>query len=142
MNSFYTRVQEALPVLTTIPSPRKLDDALIESCKNDADAVCMCLDNRIRKMQEGEIAWHLGLKRAQLSKVKMGLAKLSRDQEVILQRLCSNWAIRQYAEMREREIGRLIEQDRPALSPEMQAVVTQLVEQRLAEHHQRAVRSA
>jgi hypothetical protein len=129
-NSFYRRVQAALPVLTTIPDPRRLDDALIESCKDYRDAVTLCLDSRIRKMQEGEIAAYLGLKRAQLAKVKMGLAKLSTEQETILQRLCSNTALRQYADKCERDIDNLI--DKPGISPDVEEMVNRLVAQKVA----------
>jgi hypothetical protein len=127
MNSFYDRVQAALPVLTTIPGPRRLDDALVESCNDYTDAVRLCLDKRIRKMQEGEIAAYLGLKRAQLAKVKMNLAKLSSDQEVLLQHLCSNWAIKQFRDMEEARLEQWLE--RPET---MEDVIARKVAEQLA----------
>lgn len=127
MNSLYDRVQAALPVLTSIPGPRRLDDALIESCKDYTDAVRLCLDRRIRKMQEGEIAAYLGLKRAQLAKVKMNLAKLSSDQETLLQHLCSNWAIKQFREMEEAKFAELLEQN-----DTMESIIARKVAEQLA----------
>lgn len=130
MKSFYELVQIALPVLTNIPEPRQLDKALIESCKDYSDAVCLCLESRIRKLQEGEIAAYLGFKRPQLAKVKMGLGRLDRDQEALLQRLCSNKAIQQYSEMRERQLEEMIE--KPEIPAGMEALVARLVEERMA----------
>jgi len=130
INSFYNRVQAALPVLTTIPGPRRLDDALIVSCKDYTDAVRLCLDKRIRKMQEGEIAAYLGLKRAQLAKVKMNLAKLSSDQEALLQRLCSNWAIKQFRDMEEARLEQWLGE--PDLPAGMEEVISRKVAEQLA----------
>jgi hypothetical protein len=130
MKSFYDLAQAVLPILTDIPEPRDLDKALIAACKDYSDAVTACLDNRIRKMQEGEIASYLGWKRAQLAKVKMGIGKLNRDQEEILQRLCSNTAIDQYSAMRKQELEDMIE--KPGLPAGMEALVARLVEERMA----------
>jgi len=105
---------------------------LIESCKDYTDAVRLCLDKRIRKMQEGEIAAYLGLKRAQLAKVKMNLAKLSSEQEVLLQHLCSNWAIKQFREMEEERLAKWLEKPTAEIPPEMQAAVAQMVREQIA----------
>lgn len=135
MKSFYELAQLALPVLTNIPEPRELDKALIESCKDYSDAICLCLDSRIRKLQEGEIAAYLGFKRAQLAKVKMGLARLDRDQESLLQRLCSNKAIKQYSDMRDQQLDDMIE--KPGMPAGMEALVARLVEERMAQEKER-----
>jgi len=130
MKSFYDLAQAVLPVLTTVPEPRDLDKALIASCKDYSDAVTLCLDHRIRKLQEGEIASYLGWKRAQLAKVKMGLGKLNGDQETILQRLCSNNAIKQYSAMREQELDDMIE--KPEMPAGMEALVERMVAEKMA----------
>lgn len=128
MNSLYDRVQEVLPILTMIPGPRMLDEALIGSCRDYTDAVRLCLDKRIRKMQEGEIAAYLGFKnRAQLAKVKMNLAKLSSEQEVLLQHLCSNWAIKQFRAMEEAKFVQLLE-----TNDSMEAIIARKVAEQLA----------
>jgi hypothetical protein len=132
MKSFYELVQTALPVLTTIPPSRKLDDALIESCADYSDAVRLCLDNRIRKLQEGEIANYLGFKRAQLAKVKMGLAKLTSDQEELLQHLCSNVAIDQFRAMRKSQLKAWLATPEKDIPEEMKAVVAQMVREQIA----------
>jgi hypothetical protein len=132
IKSFYRLVQEAIPILTTIPEPRHIDGALIESCKDYSDAVRLCLDNRIRKLQEGEIAVHLGFRRAQLAKVKMGLAKLSSEQEALLERLCSNRAITQFRDMQEKQLDKWLAKPEVEIPEEMKAVVAQLVRDQIA----------
>lgn len=129
----YRLVQDALPVLTTIPKPRDLDNALIASCKDYSDAVCLCLDKRIRKLQEGEIAAYLGFKnRAQLAKVKMGLAKLSLEQEELLQNICSNAAIDQFRAMRKSQIRGWLTKPEVEIPEEMKAVMAQMVREQIA----------
>ena len=59
MKSFYSLAQKVLPVLTEIPPPRPLDDALIDACQNYGDAVRLCLEYRISRKNEGEIAGYL-----------------------------------------------------------------------------------
>jgi hypothetical protein len=92
--------------------------------------VRLCLDKRIRKMQEGEIAAYLGLKRAQLAKVKMNLAKLSSDQEALLQRLCSNTAIKQFRDMEEARLEKWLGE--PDLPAGMEEIIARKVAEQLA----------
>ncbi|QGZ66390.1 hypothetical protein [Paraburkholderia acidisoli] len=84
-------------------------------------------------MSEAEIAGYLGFSGPHLAKVKMGKGYLTTDQELVLQRICSNWAIRQYAARRETQLEEMIEKTEPALSPEMQALVSRLVEEQLSQ---------
>jgi hypothetical protein len=112
MKNFNALVQLALPVLMEIPKPRQLDDGLIDTCDDYGDAIRLCLDKRIRRIREGEIAEYLGFAAPHLTKVKNGQGYLTTDQELVLQHLCSNWAITQYAEMRKRQLASLI--DSPA----------------------------
>jgi hypothetical protein len=67
------------------------------------------LDKRVRRIREGEIAEYLGFAAPHLTKVKNGQGYLTTDQELVLQHLCSNWAISQYSEMRKRQIAEMIE---------------------------------
>lgn len=112
MKNFNDLMQLALPVLMEIPKPRRLEDGLIESCEDYGDAIRLCLDKRIRRIREGEIAEYLGFSAPHLTKVKNGQGYLTSDQELVLQHLCSNWAIGQYSEMRKRQIAEMI--DSPA----------------------------
>ena len=64
---------------------------------------------RVRRLPEGEIAECLVLKRAHLSRVKSGSHNLTRAQQIILQYLCSNTAIDQYAERITAEIAEATE---------------------------------
>lgn len=109
MKNFNDLMQLALPVLMEIPKPRHLDTGLIETCEDYGDAIRLCLDKRVRRIREGEIAEYLGFAAPHLTKVKNGQGYLTTDQELILQHLCSNWAITQYAEMRKNQLAELIE---------------------------------
>lgn len=98
MKNFDDMRQIALPLLSEVPKPRRLDDALIDSVKTDADAVKLCIQYRVRRFTEGELAETIGLKKAHFSRVKSGTHNLTRAQQTVLQYLCSNTAIDQYAE--------------------------------------------
>lgn len=109
MKNFNELMQLALPVLMEVPKPRKLDDDLIRSCGDYGDAIRLCLDKRIRRIREGEIAEYLGFSAPHLTKVKNGQGYLTTDQELVLQHLCSNWSISQYADMRKSELAQMID---------------------------------
>lgn len=131
MKDFNHLAQTALPVLMQIPAPRQIEQILIEDCKTYADAVCLCLEKRIRRLNEGEIAGYLGFKGPHLAKVKLGKGYLTSDQEAILQRLCSNTAIEQYAEKRRNDLDLMLRA--PDVDPATAALVERLVAQKLAE---------
>lgn len=109
MKNFNDLMQLALPVLMEIPKPKHLEAALVATCEDYGDAIRLCLDKRVRRIREGEIAEYLGFAAPHLTKVKNGQGYLTTDQELILQHLCSNWAISQYAEMRKNQLAELIE---------------------------------
>ena len=137
MKDFNRLAQSALPVLMQIPEPRQIDPALVEACQTYADAVCLCLDKRIRRLREGEIAEYLGFKGPHLAKVKGGRGYLTSDQEAILQRLCSNTAIEQYAAKRRADLDRMLKV--PDVDPDVAALVERLVAQKMAEAQQSRV---
>lgn len=109
MKNINDLLQYSLPLISEIPKPRYLDDALVTDCQDYGAAVRLCIGERIRRMSEAEIAECLGFKPPHLSKVKQGRGYLTADQEVILQYLCSNWSIRQYQEMRADQMAELTE---------------------------------
>lgn len=109
MKNFNDLMQLALPVLMEVPKPRILDRELLETCQDYGDAIRLCLDKRIRRIRESEIAEYLGFSAPHLTKVKNGQGYLTTDQELVLQHLCSNWAISQYADMRKSQLATLIE---------------------------------
>jgi hypothetical protein len=109
MKNLNDLAQQVLPMLTEIPKPKMLPAAEVEACKNYGDAVNLCLQHRIRHINESEIARYLGFKPPHFVKVKRGMGYLTSDQEVILQRLCSNTAIEQYADLRKRELAEMLE---------------------------------
>lgn len=109
MKNFNELMQLALPLLMEVPKPRRLDAALVDECVDYGDAIRLCLKRRVRKIPEGEIAGLLGFSAPHLTKVKHGKGYLTSDQELVLQHLCSNWAISQYAEMRKSQLAEMIE---------------------------------
>lgn len=109
MKNFNQLMQVALPILMEVPRPRRIDHALIESCTDYGHAIRLCLKNRVRRIREGEIAEYLGFSAPHFTKVKNGQGYLTTDQELVLQHLCSNWAISQYAEMRKSQLAEMIE---------------------------------
>jgi len=109
MKNINDLLQYSLPLLSEVPKPMFLDDVLIQSCNDYGAAVRLCLDKRLRRISESEIAACLGFKPPHLTKVKNGQGYLTSDQEVILQYLCSNWSIRQYCESRERMMAEITE---------------------------------
>lgn len=128
MKDFYSLAQMALPVLTDIPRPRRLEDALIDACKSYGDAICLCLESRIARKNEGEIASYLGFKGAHLAKVKYGKGYLSSEQETILQRVCSNTAIKQWAEKCERDLEKWMTRPEGEIPEHVKAMLSQMVQ--------------
>jgi hypothetical protein len=131
MKDFYSLAQMALPVLTDIPRPRKLDEALIESCKSYGDAIRLCLEHRISRKNEGEIASYLGFKGAHLAKVKYGKGYLSSEQESILQRVCSNTAIKQWAEKCDRDLEKWLTRPEGEVPDHVKALLSQMVQEQI-----------
>lgn len=131
MKDFYSLVQMSLPVLTEIPRPRKLDDALVERCKSYGDAVRLCIEHRIARKNEGEIASYLGFKGAHLAKVKYGKGYLSGEQESILQRACSNTAIRQWAEKCDRDLENWLAKPEGEVPEHLKAMLERMVQEQI-----------
>lgn len=109
MKNFNQLMQLALPLLMEVPRPKRVAAELVEGCADYGDAIRLCLSRRVRRLREGEIAEYLGFSAPHLTKVKNGQGYLTSDQELVLQHLCSNWAITQYAEMRRIQLAQMIE---------------------------------
>lgn len=109
MKNFNELLQLALPLIMEVPRPRRIEQELVETCADYGDAIRLCLQKRVRKINEGDLARCLGFEPPHLSKVKQGKGYLSSDQELVLQHLCSNWAIKQYSEMHGSQLAEMIE---------------------------------
>ena len=109
MKTFNDLMQLSLPLIAEIPRPRFLPDAVIANLQDYSDAVRLCISSRVRRMSEAEIANCLGFSAPHLSKVKAGRGYLTTDQALVLQHLCSNWAIRQYDEFRRQQLAEMTE---------------------------------
>lgn len=125
MKRFDDLKQMALPMLMEVPKPRRLPEVLIEAVRSDAEAMALCLQHRVRRLTEGEIAEQLGLKKAHFARVKAGSHNLTRAQQTVLQYLCSNFAIDQYGERIAQEIQEATETPAERIS-RLEARVAQL----------------
>jgi len=109
MKTFNDLLQLSLPLISEIPRPRFLDDALISNLADYSAAVRLCINSRLRRMSEAEIANCLGFSAPHLAKVKAGRGYLTTDQALVLQHLCSNLSIRQYEEIRREQLVEMTE---------------------------------
>jgi len=131
MKTFNDLLQLSLPLISEIPRPRFLDDALIANLDDYSDAVRLCINSRLRRMSEAEIANCLGFSAPHLAKVKAGRGYLTTDQALVLQHLCSNWAIRQYDESRRQQLAEMTETPSEKLA-RLEAEVAELKRRRAA----------
>jgi plasmid maintenance system antidote protein VapI len=90
-----------LPLLAEIQGPEFLADYLIARCKGEADAVALCWHMRRVKYSMSHAAALMGIPTSHLSNIVAGKKYLPHDGRLTMQRLCGNWAIRQFEDMEE-----------------------------------------
>ena len=95
------QMNRELPLLAEIRGPEWLADYLIARCKNEADATALCWHMRRVKYGMNEAARLLGVPCSHLSNIVSGKKYMPNDGRMAFQRLCGNWAIRQYEDMQE-----------------------------------------
>lgn len=88
-----------LPLLQEVSGPEWLADYLIARCKSEADATALCWHMRRVKYGMCEAARLLGMPCSHLSNIVSGKKYL--PNRAAFQRLCGNWAIRQFEDMQE-----------------------------------------
>lgn len=74
---------------------------LIERCRSEHDAFLLCWNKRIVKYSQAAAAGLLGIPPSHFSNMLSGKKYPTWDLRTNLQRLCNNWAIRQYADWQE-----------------------------------------
>lgn len=93
-------VQTRIVSLGVVPEPEWLSDLLVARCRSERDAVVLCWAKRNRKgLTLRQAAEELGIPASHLSNILSGKKYLPHDFRIKFQRLCSNWAIRQYEDL-------------------------------------------
>lgn len=90
-------VQRQIPALGLLSEPQWLDEFLVKRLRSEKDAVVLCWAKRTRKqLSIRGAAEELGLPASHLSNIVSGKKYLPHDFRIKFQKLCGNWALRQY----------------------------------------------
>lgn len=93
-------VQTRIVTIGAMPEPEWLSDVWISRCRSEKDAVLLCWAKRARKgLTCRQAAEELGLQASHMSNILSGSKYLPHDFRIRFQRMCGNWAIRQYEDM-------------------------------------------
>jgi hypothetical protein len=89
--------QRQIPALVLMSDPEWLPDMLVGRLRNERDAVVLCWAKRTRRhLTLRRAAEELGMPASHLSNILSGKKYLPHDFRIKFQKLCGNWAIRQY----------------------------------------------
>lgn len=89
--------QLPLRLLQEVGEPVWLPESIVARFQNEADAFAWCWSmRRIKALTLTEAARHLGVPKSHLSQAIAGRKYPRWDMRIAFQRLCGNWAIRQY----------------------------------------------
>jgi hypothetical protein len=89
--------QRQIPALVLMSDPEWLPDMLVGRLRNERDAVVLCWAKRTRRhLTLRRAAEELGMSASHLSNILSGKKYLPHDFRIKFQKLCGNWAIRQY----------------------------------------------
>jgi hypothetical protein len=92
--------QRQIPALVLMSDPEWLPDMLVGRLRNERDAVVLCWAKRTRRhLTLRRAAEELGMSASHLSNILSGKKYLPHDFRIKFQKLCGNWAIRQYEDM-------------------------------------------
>ena len=73
-----------------------LNEQWIAMCRNEHDALLLCWNKRTVKYDQAEAARRLGIQKSHFSNILSGKKYLPNGFRLDFQRLCGNWAIRQW----------------------------------------------
>lgn len=121
--------QREIPILADTKPPEMLSALLVDRCRSEGDAVLLCWSKRRVKYSLHEAARLMSLPVSHLSNILSGKKYLPNGFRGAFQRLCGNWAIRQYEDKTE---GLLTVME----SPEQRRI--RLLEAKLAEYERAA----
>jgi hypothetical protein len=89
--------QRQIPALGFMSDPEWIPDMLVSRLRSEKDAVVLCWAKRTRKhLTLRRAAEELGIQPSHLSNIVSGKKYLPHDFRIKFQKLCGNWAIRQY----------------------------------------------
>ena len=94
-------MQREIPILSHLPPGDWLPEMLIDRCKSEADAVALCWHRRRSKYSLNEAARLLDIPASHMSNILSGKKYLPNGFRGAFQRLCGNWAIRQWEDKTE-----------------------------------------
>jgi hypothetical protein len=104
-------VQLPLRLLAEVGEPIWLPETIMVRIASEADAFAWCWAmRRIKAMSMTEAARHLGVPKSHLSAALAGKKYPRWDMRIAFQRLCGNWAIRQYED---RQCGFFTQRETP-----------------------------
>lgn len=103
--------QRQIPAFSLLSEPEWLSDMLIARLRSEKDAVVLCWAKRVRRhLTLRRAAEELSLQPSHLSNIVSGKKYLPHDFRIKFQKLCGNWAIRQYED---RACGFLTQKETP-----------------------------
>lgn len=89
--------QLPLRILAEVGEPAWLPESIVSRFETEADAFAWCWSlRRVKAMTLTEAARHLGTSKSHLSLTIAGKKYPRWDMRIAFQRLCGNWALRQY----------------------------------------------
>lgn len=88
--------QQQIVAIGIVQEPEWLSDYWVSRCRSERDAIALCWAKRVRRLTVRQAAEELGIPASHLSNILSGKKYLPHDFRIKFQRLCSNWAIRQY----------------------------------------------
>jgi plasmid maintenance system antidote protein VapI len=90
-------IQRRIVTLGAVPETEWVSELLVQRCRSEKDAVILCWTKKTRKsLTIRQAAEELNLPASHLSNILSGKKYLPHDFRVKFQKLCGNWAIRQY----------------------------------------------
>jgi hypothetical protein len=97
----HSMTQLPIRILQEVGEPVWLPDSIVVRLTSEADAFAWCWAlRRIKALTVTEAARHLGVPKSHLSQALAGKKYPRWDMRIDFQRLCGNWAIRQYEDRR------------------------------------------
>lgn len=93
--------QREIPLMGVVAAPEWLNPMWIDRCRDEADAVALCWAKRRVKYSLTHAAALMDMPKSHLSQILSGKKYLPNGFRGRFQRLCGNWAIRQWEDKAE-----------------------------------------
>ncbi len=93
-------MQKEIPILSQMPDAKLLSDDLIKQCRNELDAIFLCMHCADIKRTDEQWGIALGLHKGHFSAIKNGNKHFPTNKRIVLMQLAGNLAPIQYEAMR------------------------------------------